>query len=159
MAYWTENDKEYGVACLVVIDRENLQIVEEVSFHNEIRVPYLPGFFAFRELPLILEAVKLLKTKPDLYMFDGNGYLHPRHMGIATHDSFFLEKPTTGIAKNYYHIEGVEFVFPDNHEGARTEIVKNGEIYGQVLRTHQDVKPIFISCGNWIDIETSQKFV
>ena len=60
MAYWTENDKEYGVACLVVIDRENLQIVEEVSFHNEIRVPYLPGFFAFRELPLILEAVKLL---------------------------------------------------------------------------------------------------
>lgn len=60
LAYWTENDKEYGVACLVVIDRENLQIVEEVSFHNEIRVPYLPGFLAFRELPLILEAVKLL---------------------------------------------------------------------------------------------------
>lgn len=60
MAYWTENDKEYGVAYLVVIDRENLQIVEEVSFHNEIRVPYLPGFLAFRELPLILEAVKLL---------------------------------------------------------------------------------------------------
>ena len=159
LAYWTENDKEYGVACIVVIDRENLQVVEEVSFHDEIRVPYLPGFLAFRELPLILEAVKLLKIKPDLYMFDGNGYLHPRHMGIATHASFFLGKPTIGVVKNYYHIEGAEFVLPDNYEGAYTEIVKNGEIYGQVLRTHQDVKPIFISCGNWIDIETSQKFV
>lgn len=130
LAYWTENDKEYGVAYLVVIDRKNLQIVEEVSFHNEIRVPYLPGFLAFRELPLILEAVKLLKIKPDLYMFDGNGYLHPRHMGIATHASFFLGKPTIGVAKNYYHIEGAEFVLPDNYEGACTEIVKNGEVYG-----------------------------
>jgi len=46
LAYWTENDKEYGVACLVVIDRENLQVVEEVSFHDEIRVPYLPVFLA-----------------------------------------------------------------------------------------------------------------
>lgn len=72
LSYWTENNKEYGVACLVVIDRENLQVVEEVSFHDEIRVPYLPGFLAFRELPLILEAVKLLKIKPDLCMFDGN---------------------------------------------------------------------------------------
>lgn len=80
-------------------------------------------------------------------------------MGITTNTSFFLGKPTIGVAQNYYHIEGAEFVLPDNYEGACTEIVKNGEIYGQVLRTHQDVKPIFISCGNWIDIETSQKFV
>ncbi|WP_282187953.1 endonuclease V [Streptococcus gordonii] len=85
--------------------------------------------------------------------------MHPRHMGIATNTSFFLGKPIIGVAKNYYHIEGAEFVLPDNYEGAYTEIVRNGEIYGQVLRTHQDVKPIFISCGNWIDIETSQKFV
>ena len=128
--YWAESDKEYGLACLEVIDRENLQVVEEVSFHNEITVPYLPGFLAFRELPLILNAVKLLKTKPDLYMFDGNGYLHLRHMGIATHASFFVGKPTIGVAKNYYHIEGVEFVLPDNYEGAGTEIGKNSEIYG-----------------------------
>lgn len=106
-----ENDKEYGLACLVVIDWENLQVVEEVSFHDEIRVLYLPGFLAFRELPLILAAVKLLKIKPDLCMFDGSAYLHPRHMGIATHASFFLGKPTIGIAKNDYHIEGAEFYF------------------------------------------------
>lgn len=54
-------------------------------------------------------------------MFDGNGYLHPRHMGIVTHASFFLGKATTGVAKNDYHIEGVEFVLPDNYEGACTK--------------------------------------
>lgn len=111
MAYWTENDKEYGVACLVVIDRENFQVVEEVSFLDEIRVPYLPGFLAFREFPLILNAVKLLKTKPDLYMFDGNGYLHPRHMGIATHTSFFVGKPTIGVAKITTILKGQNLYF------------------------------------------------
>ena len=105
------DDKEYGLAFLVVIDRENLQVVEEVSFHDESRVPYLSGFLAFRELPLILAAVKLLKIKPDLCMFDGNAYLHPRHTGIVIHASFFLGKPTTGVSKNDYHIEGAEFYF------------------------------------------------
>ena len=44
LAYWTENDKEYGVAYLVVIDRENLQIVEEVGFHNELEFPIFQDF-------------------------------------------------------------------------------------------------------------------
>ncbi|MFQ9598033.1 MAG: endonuclease V [Streptococcus sp.] len=35
-----------------------------------MHVPYLPSYLAFRELPLILEAVKLLGVIPDLYMFD-----------------------------------------------------------------------------------------
>ena len=129
-----ENDKEYGLACLEVVDRENLQVVEEVSFHDESRVPYLSGFLAFRELPLILAAVKLWKIIPNLCMFDGNAYLHPRHTGIVIHASFFLGKPTTGVSKNDYHIEGAEFVLPDNYEGACTEIVRNVDIYGQVLR-------------------------
>ena len=55
-------------------------------------------------------------------------------MGITTNTSFFLGKPTIGVAQNYYHIEGAEFVLPDNYEGACTEIVRNVDIYGQVLR-------------------------
>ena len=92
LAYWKEGDKEYGVACIVVIDRKTMEVLEEVSYSDEIHVPYLPSYLAFRELPLIIEAVKLLGVIPDLYMFDGNGYLHPRNMGIATHASFYLNK-------------------------------------------------------------------
>ena len=159
LAYWKEGDKEYGVACIVVIDRKTMEVLEEVSYSDEIHVPYLPSYLAFRELPLILEAVKLLGVIPDLYMFDGNGCLHPRNMGIATHASFYLNKPTIGVAKNYYHIDGAQYTVPENRGGAYTNIVKDGEIYGQVLRTHQDVKPIYISCGNWIDLETTREFV
>ncbi|MGE8005593.1 endonuclease V [Lysinibacillus sp. NPDC093216] len=155
IAYWGENNKEYGACCIQVIDFSSKKIVEQVEYINEITIPYISGFLAFRELPLVLEAVKKLRTDPDIYMFDGNGYLHSRHMGIATHASFFLEKPTIGVAKTYYKIENADFIMPENITGAFTDIVIDGEVYGRALRSRKDVKPIFVSCGNEIDLDTA----
>ncbi|MDI2586573.1 endonuclease V [Psychrobacillus sp. NEAU-3TGS] len=155
IAYWTEGKADFGVCCIVVIDYISKQIVEEVEFCGQIDVPYIPGYLAFRELPLVKEAVKKLQSKPDLYMFDGNGYLHFRKMGIATHASFYLNKPTIGVAKSYLKIKDTDFYMPNNEAGSFTYIKVDGEIYGAALRTRKDVKPIFISCGNWIDLETS----
>ena len=106
---------------------------------------------------MVIEAVKKLQCEPDLYMFDGNGYLHYRHMGIATHASFYLKKPTIGVAKSYLKIKNTDFQMPKNVMGDFTYIKVDGEVYRAVLRTRKDVKPIFISCGNWIDLETSMK--
>jgi len=154
IAYWHKNNKEYGVCCIQVFDFSSKKLIEQVAYINEITIPYISGFLAFRELPLILEDVKKLKTHPSLYMFDGNCYLHKRHMGIATHASFYLQKPTIGVAKTYYKIENIDFTMPDNSAGAFTDIEIDGEVYGRVLRSRKDVKPIFVSCGNWIDLDT-----
>jgi deoxyribonuclease V len=155
VAYWEQEGIEWGVCSIVVINLETRALVEKKSFIDRVTSPYIPGYLVLRELPLILEAVKRLSCSPDLFMFDGNGYLHPFHMGIATHASFFINKPTIGIAKNYYKIGDTDFIMPANKEGAYADIVIKNEVYGRVLRTHQDVKPIFISCGNGIDLETS----
>lgn len=155
IAYWTEGKYDYGVCCIVVIDYITKQIIEEVEYSGQIDVPYISGYLAFRELPLIIEAVKKLKCQPDLYMFDGNGYLHYRNMGIATHASFYLNKPTIGVAKSYLKIKNTDFQMPKNEKGNFTCIKVDGEVFGAALRTRKDVKPIFISCGNWIDLETS----
>jgi len=157
IAYWGENNKEYGVCCIQVFDFCSKKLVEQVDYMDEITTPYISGFLAFRELPLILEAVKKLKTNPNLYMFDGNGYLHKRNMGVATHASFYLEKPTIGVAKTYYKIENTDFIMPENRTGAFTDIVIEGEVYGRALRSRRDVKPIFVSCGNDIDLDTATK--
>ncbi|MCS1394026.1 endonuclease V [Lysinibacillus boronitolerans] len=157
IAYWTEGKQDYGVCCIVVIDYITKQIIEEVEYWGQIDVPYIPGYLAFRELPMVIEAVKKLQCEPDLYMFDGNGYLHYRHMGIATHASFYLKKPTIGVAKSYLKIKDTDFQMPKNETGNFTYIKVDGEVYGAVLRTRKDGKPIFISCGNWIDLETSIK--
>ena len=155
LAYWDHGGKHYAVCCIVVVDFHSREVKEKVWSSGEITVPYIPGFLAFRELPLIIEAKDKLRNEPDIYMFDGNGYLHYTHMGIATHASFHLGKPTIGIAKSYLKIKNTEFIMPENTAGSYTDIVINGEVYGRVLKTRKDVKPVFVSCGNWIDLNTA----
>jgi len=159
LAYWEQDGIHYGTCCIVVIDFITKSVIEKVTSHGEITVPYLAGFLAFRELPLVLAAVKKVTVNPDLYMFDGNGYLHYLHMGLATHASFYLNKPTIGVAKNYLKIGNMEFSMQENEAGAFTEIRIGQEVYGRALRTTKDVKPIFVSSGNWIDLATSTKMV
>lgn len=158
LAYWKNGDDEYAVCCIVIIDADTHKIIENKHFSGKIEVPYVPGFLAFRELPLVLETVKLLENQPDIYIFDGNGYLHPRHMGIASHASFYLNKPTFGIAKTYFRVDKkTDFVMPDNDAGSFTDIIINDEVYGRALRTHTGVKPIFVSIGNNISLDTACK--
>ena len=159
LAYWIENNEEYAVCCIVVLEQKTKQVVDSKWLFGKVIVPYIPGCLAFRELPLILETVKTLDYIPDLYMFDGNGYLHPRHMGVATHASFYLEKPTIGVAKKYYKINDTDFIMPTNEKNAYTDIIICGEIYGRVLRTTKNVKPIYVSAGNYIDLDTATSVV
>ena len=159
LAYWNIENKEYAVCCIVVLEKESKQVIETKYTLGRINVPYIPGCLAFRELPLILETIKKLETSPDLFMFDGNGYLHPRHMGIATHASFYINKPTIGVAKNYYKIENIDYIMPPNEKNAHTDIVIKGEVYGRVLRTQKNVRPIFISVGNYIDLDSATTIV
>ena len=156
LAYWNKGDEEYAVCCIVVIDFDTHKVIENKHYSGKIEVPYMPGFLAFRELPLILKTAELLENCPDIFIFDGNGYLHPRHMGIAAHASFYLNKPTVGIAKTYFRVDKkTDYIEPENEAGSYTDIVIDGEVYGRALRTHKDVKPIFISIGNFISLDTS----
>lgn len=159
LAYWKDEDKEYAVCCIVVIDYNTKEVLEKVHAVGQINFPYIAGCLTFRELPLVLDAVNKLSKIPNLYVFDGNGYLHPRHMGIASHASLYLKKPTIGVAKNYYKINNVDFIMPENVEGAYTDIIISDEVYGRVLRTHKDVKPVFVSAGNYIDLDTATEII
>jgi deoxyribonuclease V len=77
-------------------------------------------------------------------------------MGIATHASFYLDKPTFGVAKSYFRVDKqTDYVEPENEAGSFTDIVIDGEVYGRALRTHKDVRPIFVSVGNNISLETA----
>ena len=159
LAYWKENNTEYAVCCIVVIDFLTNEIIEKKYSKGIINVPYIPGCLAFREIELVLETIKLLETEIDLYVFDGNGYMHPRHMGLATHAGILLDKPSIGVAKSYYKINNVDYMEPDNCEFAFKDIKINDEIYGRVLRTHKNVKPIFLSIGNKMDIDKATKII
>jgi deoxyinosine 3'endonuclease (endonuclease V) len=49
----------------------------------QLKLPYIPGFLAFREVEFLVELLDELKSlqpelMPQLIFVDGNGYLHPR---------------------------------------------------------------------------------
>lgn len=155
LAYWNYGDEEYAVCCIIVLDYKTQEVIEKVEYMGRVNCPYIPGCLAFREIPIFMQANKKLKNNPDVYVFDGNGYLHIRHMGVATHAGILLEKPTIGVAKSYYKINNIEFDMPENLQYSYKDIVVNGEVYGRVLRTQINIKPIFLSVGNMIDLETS----
>jgi deoxyribonuclease V len=159
LTYWNNGGKEYAVCCIVTVSYKTREVVEMQHLSGEITVPYVAGYLSFRELPLIIETYKLLKNEPDIILFDGNGYLHYRNMGIATHASFHLDKPTIGVAKSYLKIENAEYVMPEDKNGSFTDIVINDKVYGRALRTHTGVRPIFVSCGNWVDLDTATQLV
>lgn len=159
LAYWEgPAGSTYAVCSVVIVDFDTKEVVERQSAMGEIKVPYIPGKLAFRELPLIKETISKLQSKVDLFMFDGNGYLHENNMGVATHGGLepeFGGVATIGVAKTYYKVTGEDFIMPENEAGAYTLIQKDGITYGAAVRSRKDVKPIFVSCGNNIDLETS----
>ncbi len=154
IAYWNENGAERAVCCIVVIDKSGA-VVEKQYSAGQVDFPYIPGCLAFRELPLVVETVGKLERKPDIFIFDGNGILHPRGMGLAAHASFYLEAPTMGVAKHYFKVEGAEFTMPPSARGSFSDITKDGRVLGRAVRTLNDVKPVYVSVGNHIDIDTA----
>lgn len=154
IAYWEKNNETFGACSIVIIDFETKEILEKVYSVGKIFVPYVAGFLAFRELPLILEAIEKITVEPDVFIFDGNGYLHHNNMGIATHAGLFFNKPTIGVAKTYLKIDKVDFIMPENEVGAYTDIIVKDKVYGRAVRTSKNAKPIFVSCGNNIDIDS-----
>ncbi|MGB3196013.1 MAG: endonuclease V, partial [Phycisphaerae bacterium] len=78
--------KDELIAAVVVVMRlATLKILEISRAKMRARWPYVPGFLSFREAPVVLEAFRQLKTRPDLVICDGQGRAHPRRLGLASH--------------------------------------------------------------------------
>ena len=154
VAYYEKDNKEYGVCCIDVFDIDTFEIIEKQTFECEIKIPYKPGYLAYRELPIILETYNKLKCKPDIFMLDGNGYLHHDHLGIATMFALATNEKCIGVAKTFYN-----FAKTDYHVGeevmSTNPIIINNEVYGYVMRSRYNCKPIFISPGNGLSFENS----
>ncbi len=139
-------------AGIVVLSLPDLVTVEEVGVVTQTKFPYVPGLLSFREAPAILEAWELLRVEPDAVMFDGHGIAHPRRFGIAAHVGLWLDHPTWGCAKSLLCGKYDE---PAPARGSRSPLMDKGETIGAVLRTKDNVSPVFVSPGHWLDLETA----
>ncbi|MCC9166752.1 deoxyribonuclease V [Pontibacter harenae] len=140
------------LSVFVLLRYPELEVVEKVWHHGPVELPYIPGFLAFREAPNLLKAYEKLQQKPDLVMVDGHGISHPRRLGIATHLGLHLNKPTMGVAKKV--LVG-KYTEPATAKGALSPLVYKDEVIANVLRTKDNVKPVFVSPGHLMDLESA----
>ena len=149
-------DGDWGYGGVITYTFPRLEEIERRWVRMKLKFPYVPGLLAFREAPVLLAALKLLSTEPDLLLFDGQGIAHGRRMGIATHMGILLNKPTIGCAKS--RLVGT-FEEPGADRGCYEPLVHGGETVGAVLRTRKQVRPIFVSPGTGISLKTSINIV
>jgi deoxyribonuclease V len=143
---------EVAFAGVIVYRFPNLEEVERRMARRKLRFPYVPGLLSFRECPILLAAFARLRTEPDLVLIDGHGRAHPRRFGIACHIGILFDKPTIGCAKS--RLVG-EHQDPDRRAGSTSPLMLEGERLGVVLRTRDNVRPIYVTTGHRVSLDTA----
>jgi deoxyribonuclease V len=144
-----------AIGCAVVYRYPDMEEIERSYAVLPLEFPYIPGLLSFREVPVLLAALSKLKQKPDLLYCDGQGYAHPRRLGLASHLGILLDLPTIGCAKSvligtYEPVGGKAGDWtPLSDEKA------GGECIGAVLRTRDAVRPIYVSQGHRVSLASA----
>ncbi|HEV7759389.1 MAG TPA: endonuclease V [Acidimicrobiales bacterium] len=125
-------------------------VVDEVVVEGEVAFPYRPGLLAFREVPVLLEALGALRRPPDLVLCDGQGLAHPARCGLACHLGVVTGLATVGCAKSWYVGRGDE---PGPRRGDRAPLRDGADLVGHVLRTQDGVRPVYVSPGHRIGFD------
>lgn len=139
---------EKVISCIAVFSYPKLELREKKFAMLKVNFPYISGFLAYREMPVIIEAFHQLENKPDLVLVDANGILHPRRCGMASHLGLVLNLPTIGISKRLSLGE-----------------VKNGRVFsgkdlvGFEVKTREKAKPLYISPGHLVSFGSCLKII
>jgi deoxyribonuclease V len=143
-------------AAVAILRFPELTLHEQAIARRATSFPYVPGLLSFREIPAVLDALEQLAQLPDLLLCDGQGIAHPRRLGIASHLGVLTGLPAIGVGKS--RLTGYHAAVPDER-GAWQPLKDRGEVVGAALRTRVGTKPLFISIGHRISLETAIEYV
>ncbi len=138
------------VAAAVLMEAATGEMIARAYAVDSVRMPYIPGLLSFREAPAELAAIDQLPRRPDLLLVDGSGVAHPRRLGIASHLGLWLELPVIGVAKS--RLCGTHRPV-GRRRRCRVRLVDDGAVIGAVVRTRDDVRPVYVSVGHRITLD------
>jgi deoxyribonuclease V len=143
---------EQATAAVVIVNMPDLHVRESAVAGLPIEFPYIPGLLSFREIPVIFEALQKITIVPDVILCDGQGIAHPRRLGIASHLGAMTGLCTIGVAKS--RLTGTHGEEP-HIKGEWVPLCDKEETIGAVLCTRDKVKPLYVSVGHRIDIDSA----
>ncbi len=131
------------IAGIAILDEE-MKLVEDKYIIQKAKFPYIPGFRAYRELPLMLSVLEKIEEGPDVIFILGQGISHQLRLGIASHLGVSINKPTIGITQSMV-----------NGEEKGDTVRMNGKVVAKKLQTKEKSRPIYISPGHMITLKTA----
>ena len=149
------HEENQAIGCVVMYRFPEMERLQRAHAVLPLEFPYVPGLLSFREIPVLLEALRKLPKLPDLLFCDAHGYAHPRRMGLASHLGIVLNRPSIGCAKSI--LIGTHRALPDQ-AGSWMPLIDEkagGERIGAALRTRDGVRPIYVSQGHRVSLETA----
>lgn len=138
-------------ATAVVMDAQ-FRVVASSVVVGEPDEPYVRGYLAFREGRLTINALTALDVEPDVVFFDGHGVVHERGLGLASHVGVLLGVAAVGVPKTPFH--AIDHM-PGPHRGDYYVLTKEWGAQGASIRLKSGVKPVYVSPGNLVDLESS----
>jgi len=144
-----------SIGAVAVLDYDSLKLVESQTALCKTRFPYIPTLLSFREVPPAVLSIKKLHVQPDIFLVDGQGFAHPYRCGFASHLGLAIGKPTIGVAKSRLFGEA---------ERTKTEdkvafLKHKGEVVGAIVTIKRGCKPVYVSVGHMVSLETAIKIV
>jgi deoxyribonuclease V len=142
-------------ACVITSFPPTKTLVQK-TLRRKLAFPYVPAFLSFREGPHIIDIINTLETKADLFLINAHGLAHPRYYGCASHVGVLTGVATIGVAT--HNLCGVYDCLPQE-VGEVVAIYCNGRHVGWVLQSKEGCRPIFVSPGHKIGLDSSLKIV
>jgi len=131
------------ILCCIIVCDKNYEILDRAYVLDKVTFPYIAGFRAYRELSAMIKTYVKLNEKPDIIFIQGQGIIHPR-LGLASHFSLNIGVPSIGISNSVINCKIKE-----------ENIFSNGKKTGKVLISKPQSKPMYISPGNHISLNTA----
>lgn len=144
-------DGSYAWAAAVAMNRR-LEIVSVSTVEGMPDGQYAPGYLAFREGRLTVEALLGLDVEPEVVFLDSHGVVHERGLGLASHVGLLLGVPTIGVPKTPFH--SVDHS-PGTHRGDHYVLTKEWGAQGASVRLKAGVKPVYVSPGHFVDLRSA----
>jgi deoxyribonuclease V len=149
VGYTKDGSRAWAVA--VLMDRR-FSVIETSIVEGTPDLPYAPGYLAFREGRLTLAALEALQAEPDLVFVDGHGVVHERGLGLASHVGVLLGLPAIGVPKTPFH--SIDHL-PDTPRGSHYVLTKEWGAEGASVRLRTGVKPVYVSPGHLVDLDSA----
>ena len=142
------------------IQRYSGELIGTYVGQTTVDTEYVPQYFCFREGPPLLETINFIQQQfnvtPNLLITDGHGIAHPRRFGVACWLGVQTNLPVIGCAKqtllDYQGVLGEK-------RGNWLPVWLENEIVGNVLRTQNGIKPIYVSPGHQINLTTATQII